>query len=363
MPSPEYSGYAPPPPPSTGYGTNQSSYQPAPGTYTPSYDPYTGAQPKKKSATPFIIIGVVVVLILALCGGTFALANSFLKTTSSTITGGNTTTDDNSSGDTKATSQSLDLKVVYASVEMTFTSLQQANKFSDDSLTGLSYKKKNYIRLNFKEQQTAKRSGYFSYREAFHLILPDKSVISPLKPQEYSSPDQGVSRTNWIDFETNAPVDLTQLTLRLGESDEQQMEFPLKTGADTSKYQPKKVTPNTKFRYATMNWTLKSATQSYYYNGQQAKTGKIYITVELQADNPGENRVYLYNFLRLQSGDTTVAPDYSSDLNDFSSVKPQTTNLQGSATFLIPPSEKYTLQFLASSSGSFDKQAVDFEIK
>src|SRR5439155_500935 len=147
--------------------------------------------------------------------------------------------------------------------------IQQANKFADDAMSGLSYNgNKNYVRINFREQQTSQKSSYFSYRTAFLLILPDKTTASPLKAQEYSGPEGGVVRTNWVDFELNNQVDLSKLSLRLGASDEAQMTFDLKTGADVSKYKSQQVNLNKSFQYAGMNWTLKDATQVYYNNGK-----------------------------------------------------------------------------------------------
>lgn len=360
-----------PPPPSNPYGASTSPNDPYGGTGVPNF---AQAQSKKRSPLLYVIIGIVVVLLLACVGSALALRNAMTGVTGSNtasnstgLLGGsnNSNSNTNTNSNFPSSQQLNNLAIVYSSDQMTFTSLQQADKFSDDSYTSFSsYNKSYYVRLNFKEQQQAKRSSYFSYTSAFHLILPDQSVVAGTKASTFSGPEQDVVRTNWVDFETKKPVDLSKLSIRLGADDEAQMQFPLQSGADVSKYQPKTVTLNKQFQYASMNWTLKDATQSLYADGQQAKNGKVYVTVDLVVDNPTQNSYYLYNFLRLKAGDTVSSTDYSSNLNDFDVIKSGTTNVQGSATFLTPSASTYTLDFLANTTSSYDnwpEKTVDFQ--
>lgn len=320
--------------------------------------PY-GVPAKKKSSMLYIVIGIVLVVLVVCGGGAVAISKAL---------GGSGTKMGSSSGGSSgsgqyASQQKLNLSVVYSSVQFNFTSLQQANKFSDDSYTGLSYNgNKNYVRLNFQEQQTAQKSSYFSYTSTFLLILPDKTTAKALKANEYSGPQAGEVRTNWVDFELNNQVDLNKLSLRLGGSDEAQMTFDLKTGADVSQYKPKQNNLNKPFQYTGMSWTLKDATQSYYYNGKQAKSGKVFIIVDLTGSSPANNgTVYLYSdFVRLQSGATVSAPTYDSNLDDFDVVEPGTSNIQGTAVFETPPSSTYTLQF--ASGKNISPTSVDFSI-
>jgi hypothetical protein len=392
-----YNASAPPPPiglPNSAYGTPpgypSSSYDPYGGAATPPpppADPYSGApqpnpygppppQPgqymppigapnpyaipnKKKSPALYIVLGIVVA-VLVICGGSVWAISKALGTDSKTGTGGS---GGSSSGGQFAAEQKVDLSVIYSSVQFTFTSLQQADKFSDDSLSGLSYSsKKNYVRINFKEQQTSQKSSYFSYRSSFLLVLPDKTTVSPIKSSEYSGPESGVVRTNWVDFELKDQVDLSKLSLRLGASDEAQMTFELKTGADVSKYKPQQVTLNKSFQYAGMDWTLKDATQIYYNNGKQAKNGKVFVLVNLKANNPaGNGSVYLYSgFMRLKSGDTVSAPTYDSNLDDFDIIEDGTSNIQGMAVFETPPASTYTLEF--TSGKNISATSVAFSI-
>lgn len=312
---------------------------------------------KKKSSTLYIVLGIVLA-VLVVCGGSaWAITKAFNPGSSNTGGGGS-----NNSGGQFAASQNVNLQVVYASDQITFTSIKQANKFSDDSFTGLDYENnKNYVRVNFNEKQTSDKTSYFSYSSAFTLILPDQSTAKAIQAEDIEGPQGGVVRTNWVDFELNNQVDLSKLSLRLGGSDEAQMTFPLKTGADVSKYNPQKITPNQAFQYAGMSWTLNDVTQSYYNNGQQAKTGKVIVIVDLTANNNSSSTVYLTdNFIRLQSGTTVTAPNYDSNLTNFDIVDPGTTNIQGTAVFDTPPSSNYTLEF--ASGQNITAQSLNFTI-
>lgn len=288
-------------------------------------------------------------------GGT----NSLLPGGGSSILPGSSNNSNTSAGNT-ADSQTLNLQITYSSDQITVTSLQQADKFSDDSLTSYS-QKPNFVRMNFKEQQQAKQSSYFSYSSAFRLVLPDNTSVAPESSREFSGPQQSVSRSNWIDFPTSARVDLTQLTLQLGTGEEAQMTIPLKDGADLSKYQTKTVQLNKTVTYADAQWTLQNATQSYSFNGKQAAKGKVYLTVQMVANNSTDNELFLSSFVRLKSGTDVSSPEYSSDANNFDIIKPRTTNIQGSETFLTPPNTQYTLDFLSNSTIS--EQTVDFQMQ
>ncbi|HLZ64142.1 MAG TPA: hypothetical protein VKR06_45005 [Ktedonosporobacter sp.] len=363
MPPPPqpYTSYSTPPPPSDPYAppppSDPYASSPIPGSYTPP-------QPKKRSPVAAIIIGVVVVLLVVCGGGTLAAINWAKSLGSNTTSGGGITS---LGGSSAPTSQTLtNLSITYASDQMTFTSLQQASSFTDDTYTTMYGAKGNYVRVNFKEQQTSARSSYFSYTSSFHLLLPDKSVLAPEHAQAFTGPEQAVQRTNWIDFATNSSVDLTQLTLRVGSGEEVQMDIPLKSGADVSKYQPKTANLNKAFHYAGMNWTLVRATQSLSAGGKQATTGNVYMSIDLKADNPTSNEAFIGESFRLKSGSTVISPDYSSNTNNIDLIKPNTTNLQGTLIFLTPPSSTstYTLDLLGSqdSFDPFPETTVDFQI-
>lgn len=349
----------PPPPPTDPYAApapaNPYAAPGQPGQYMP---PPFAPGTNKKSSTLYIVLGIVLAVLVVCGGGTWAITKAFNSGTSGGTGGGGS---NNSSGQFAA-SQNVNLQVVYASDQITITSIKQASKFSDDSFTGLDYENnKNYVRLNFNEKQLSDKTSYFVYDTAFTLILPDQSTAKAIQAEETEGPAGGVVRTNWIDFELDKQVDLSKLTLRLGSSDEAQMTFPLKTGADVSKYNPQKITPNQAFQYASMNWTLNDVTQSYYNNGQQAKSGKVVVIVDLTANNNSNSTIYLDdNFIRLKSGTTVTAPNFDSSLSNFDIVDPGTTNIQGTAVFDTPPSSSYTLEF--ASGQNITAQSLDFTI-
>jgi hypothetical protein len=395
----------PPPPPITNppytsganYNSAYNNYQASPNV-TPR-DPYVNGQPnnipypnqyqgvgtyappakpaKKTSVWVYIGVGLAVLLVLCVGAGIFGIirANQLALKSNSTTSGGSNKTSGGSSttgnGNTSATSVNIsNLSFVYASDQITVTSIQQASKFSDDNLTTYG-QSPNYVRVSFKEQQIAKgdySNSIFLYTEAFHMLYAGGSVIAAENSQEDLGPNQGVVRTNWVDFPASAKVDLNSLTMRVGSSNEQQMDIPLQNNANVSKYQPKTVTLNTKFSYASMNWTLVSATQSLSMGGDQAKSGKVYITVNLKVTNNSSQEFFGTDFTRLKSdGNVTSPDDGNSETTNLDDIQPGTSNAQGSFVFLSPPSSsgKYTLTFAAStdSSSNISQQDVTFQIQ
>lgn len=348
-----------PMPPAVGYGQPANHMSAAgygqPASYAPAYN-YGQPVKNKPPVWLYITIGVAV-LVVVFGGGTLALIGA--------VNGKGSGGSGNSANGNYSSSQSLsNLSIVYASDQITFTSIQQAGSFSDDDMTSFG-DHSNYVRVNFKEQQTSNNSSVFGYDESFRLVLPDHTIVAAQKAADYSGPQQAEARTNWVDFPTSAKVDLSNLTLRLGAQDEAQMDVPLKSGADLSQYQPKTVNPNTQFQYAKLNWTIQSANQSLYFNGQQAKAGQVYITVNLKADNNSTYEVWLFgSFVHLNANGNSIAADLESNTNGFDDMQPGTTNHQGSVTFLTQPSAngQYVLDFLPDKNGDWTEQTVPLQV-
>src|SRR6266700_6135556 len=118
-----------PPPPT--FSPFTSSPPPPPSSYDPyaavlpnaqSQPSYAGFQgygppaPKKKSSTPFVVVGVIVVLLVALIGSVYA----FSKVPGTLTSHGS----NQNGGSTFASSQQLNLSTIYASDQMSFTSIQ-----------------------------------------------------------------------------------------------------------------------------------------------------------------------------------------------------------------------------------------------
>jgi hypothetical protein len=71
----------------------------------------------------------------------------------------------------------------------------------------------------------------------------------------------------------------------MGTASENQMDISLMPTANLSKYQPKTIAPNTMVRYAGLNWTITSVTESLSADNQQAANGQVFIEVTLSATN------------------------------------------------------------------------------
>lgn len=332
---------------------------------------YTAQAPNKSLPLSWVIVGILVVLLIVGYGGFIIVKNSDAPVANNgddTITGaGHSATSSNTHGNGGSSfpvTQTISLSVVYSSVQMDFTKIEQASKFADDDVTTRYTTRPNYVRINFKERNQSKSHAFYSYLAAFHLLLPDNTVEGADAAADHIGPEQSVVRDEWVDFGTSEQVDLSKLTLQLGSESEAQMQFPLKTGADVSKYQPRTATLNKSFNYAHINWTLQRATHSLYFDGQQALTDKVYITVQLVASNYSNYQPVLFDFIRLKYGEDAAPPDNGSDLDNFELVRSGTINAQGSATFLVPvlpASTTYTLQFLSNSN--YTAQSVDFQIQ
>lgn len=351
----------PPPPPDSFISTPQQA--PTPPYYTPPAPGYTSVPsyaraPKRSRGC--LITSVVLLLVLVLGGiGVFFAFRS--HGTSGGNQSGNSAngqqTTPGASGNTAVSSGStpgsggsptssgpvteqLNLMFTYASIEMTITSVQEANSFPDDNSAT-----QGAVRINLNEKNPTPHSGGFLYSDVARLVLPDGTTATTDNAQHDIGPDSSTSRTNWIDFAVpSSNLDLSKLILRMGKATEYQMDISLMPGADLSKYQPKTATPNTTFQYAGLNWTITSATESLSANDQQATAGNVYITVTLKVDNPTSSDFSAYwgDYIRLKSGNTTSAPttDTTLPLNFAAGSTGGTGNVffvmaQGSSSFTL----------------------------
>jgi hypothetical protein len=386
----------PPPPDSLVSSPYQSLYQtpaktppaqptPAPGTYSvPDY-----ARAPRRSRLG-LIVGLVLLLMLVL-GSLAAYALFFNKpnnkqggtnpqhtattgvntpgssnVTATTGTGNSTPGSGNTTPTTVAsttangaTTEQVNLAFTYASIGITVTTVQYAASFPDDSsMSG------GGVRVAFTENNATNGNPNFLYSDVTRLILPDHSSVAPTGESHPISPNAQTQDTNWLDFPVSSqPADLGQLVLQMGNATENQMQISLSPGADLSKYQPKTVTPGTKFQYAGLDWTLKSATESLSVAGRQATTGNVYITVTLGIINPQQidYSAYYGDYARLSVAGTTNAP--TGDSNFPTSVASQAT-ATGTLVFLVPQgSTTYTLVLLATSNPPAQQTTVSFTIQ
>ncbi len=370
---PQQVPYAPP------LQSQSSSYYSSPTQQsTPPLPDYARVQ--KRSPLRRLITSVSILLILALLVGGFLLlrpkSGSNGGNTTSTNPGGQSTSAANetatagsgqnttattSSGSPVTASEQLNLMVTYASIDMTISSVQQANSFPDD--TDIS--QPGVVRVNLQEHNPTTRSGSFLYSDATRLILPDGStIVAPANELHDVGPDASVSRTNWLDFPVSSQVVPNKLVLRLGTPTENQMDIPLSPNANLSQYQPKTVSPNVKFQYAGLNWTVTTATASLSDNATQATKGMRYVVVTLSVDNPTSSdfNAYWGDYIRLKSGSVTNSP--STDTNFPTSFPAGSAGTTGSVIFLMPQdSTSFTLIMLAQSSSPPISQATaNFQI-
>ncbi len=237
--------------------------------------------------------------------------------------------------------------VPYSGVEFTVVDAQQSKAFLDDNSTGTN----GMLRLNIKESNTTSSGANYVYGDAARLILPDKSTVAPANEKQFSGPDAGTTRTNWLDFQVPTSDQISQLTLQLGTDTQAQEDIPLTGNANLSQYQPKTAHPNITTQYAGLNWTVTSVEVALSLNGRQADKGTRYVTMTFKVDNPTAHDFSAYwgDYFRLQSGGTTSAPDGSTNFPiGFPAGSSGTT---GNVTFVMPQgSTAYTLILLGKPS-------------
>jgi hypothetical protein len=359
QPTPEL-GYQPTP--ELGYQPTPGAYQSStPGTYQPPFPSY--ADPTKNSSRSVLRqmgcgLLVVVLIILALCGGSGYLAFNWLKSTPHSSTANHTvsnstTNESQTQGTPKASAPVVTTlhtpEVVYASVQLSITDIQQAASFPEDDSTSTGI-----FRVNLSEKNMSAQASYYFYGDVMLLQLPDGTSVHPSNEQNPTGPAASIARTNWIDFPVSTNVQPAQVTLIIGKSTESQISIPLKPGINLTKYQPKTVTINQRLQpesAATSSWTITNVTTQTSYNNKQATKGNIYIVVALKADNSSSEMIYPFpnDTMRLQSGSTKSQPD-ATTLPD--SIAAGQTNVQGECAFIMPDDNTdFTFTF---SPGSFN---------
>jgi hypothetical protein len=192
--------------------------------------------------------------------------------------------------------------------------------------------------------------------------LPDQSTVQSGNQEQVISPAAQVNRKNWVDFPLDQAVPLNKLTLRVGRPSEHQMNIPLYPGASLTTYQDKVTSPNKTFQYASLAWTLKTATLSYSFADTQAPTNQLYTVVTLAATNSTstnfENEPI--NYIRLQTQGNSIQPD---DNSNFPLSIPAQANGSGTLAFLVPQdATSFTLVFLAQADANISQASVTFQI-
>jgi hypothetical protein len=295
-----------------------------------------------------LVLLVILLLVIGL-PGYFAFRNRIpaLQNTINSVSSGNTGGILATPPLASPTTTQLNETVNYAGVEITILNAQQASSFSDDNNSSTN----ELVRLNLKEI-AGSAVGSFLYSDVMRLVLPDKTTIVPSRAQNDIGPEQGTTRTNWIDFTVATNTKIDQLTLLLGTDKEAQMSVPLSSGANLSAYQLKTTSPNTTTQYAGLTWTVTSVTLAWNYNGHQADKGMRYVVVQFRIDNPTSQQFtsgFPEEYMRLKAGAATSAPAGNTTLP--LTVPANSSGATGVVAFQVPEgSTAYTLILLGKPS-------------
>lgn len=243
--------------------------------------------------------------------------------------------------------------ITYSSVIITLVSAQQASRFADDNSTSSV----GALRLNIHESQSApldtggsRTDPYYGYDKPFHLLLPGGKLISSEGAKNASGPTGKATQDNWIDFSVPTTLPVNQLSLRIGDTNEAQMDVPLRANADLSAYQPQVVHPATRVAYGGMFWTLTTASKQWSDGGKQAGKGQRFLVVAVSVDNPSSSDVNGYppDYLRLRVNGTLIAEANDNLPLGFAAG---TSGSKGLVAFLVPEqSTSFVLVLLGNSS-------------
>ena len=323
-----------------------------------------GYVPRRKSSgcCGCLVLLVILLVVLGL-PGYFAFRNRIpaLQNTINSVSSGNTSGILATPPLASPTTTQLNETVNYAGVDITILNAQQASSFSDDNNSSTN----ELVRLNLNEK-AGSAVGSFLYGDVMRLVLPDKTTIVPSRAQNDIGPEQGTTRTNWIDFTVATNTKIDQLKLLLGTDKEAQMSVPLSSGANLSAYQLKTASPNTSIQYAGLAWTVTSVTLAWNYYGHQADKGMRYVIVQFRIDNPTSNQFtsgFPEEYMRLKSGGATSAPAGNSTLPI--TVPANSSGATGVVAFQVPEGvTAYTLILLGKPNISppISQSTTNFQV-
>jgi len=300
-----------------------------------------------------LVLLVILLVVLGLPG--YIIARNKIPALQRAINSGNSVSSGNTGGIlatpplASPTTTQLNETVNYAGIDITIVNAQQASSFSDDNNSSTN----ELVRLNLQEK-AGSAVGSFLYGDVMRLVLPDKTTIVPSRAQNDIAPEQGTTRTNWIDFTVATNTKIDQLKLLLGTDKEAQMSVPLSSGANLSAYQLKTASPNTSIQYDGLAWTVTSVTLAWNYYGHQADKGMRYVVVQFRIDNPTSQQFtsgFPEEYMRLKAGGATSAPAGNATLPI--TVPANSSGATGVVAFQVPEGvTSYTLILLGKANVS-----------
>lgn len=303
-----------------------------------------------------VIAGLLVLAILVGVG--FAIFKSIGPSFGRNQNGGGSNSNGTVITQPPITTLPINGKVTYAGIDITIINAQQSLAFLDDSGSSQS----GMVRVNLREIGSSSVGG-FGWGETARLILPDKTIVSPVNEQHDINPDAGTTQMNWLDFPVARSISLNQLTLQIGQPNQAQVEVPLTGNADLTQYQSKTVNPNVTTQYAGLTWTITSATLALSAGAQQADKGMRFVTLILKVDNSSSNDFNGFDgdYIRLTAGSATSSP--TSDSNFPTGFSANSTGTTGTLIFAVPEGNtSYTLMLLNTSSTPFNQATVAFQV-
>lgn len=393
------SSFIPPPPPpnpSNPYamGPDTPHYQSGPSHqgYSSPYESGPDYRPPQQQPTPSFaqppqrrgrgnvgVILLLVVLVLGITGyftwnalnsrGTATSGTTTSSSGASTTNGTTATTAGGSSAGTTSDVKTTPINktVTYADDTITILDVKQAKSFTDEKTSG------DMLRIDVKEQ-TGDKAPYFGtygYSSGFHVILPSGDSVQVANIQASDTPipvpAAQISRTNWIDFAVPVTTPIEQITLRLGNPNEHQIDIPLTSSADVSKYQSRTATLNKLIHWGGLNWTLTTASWQLSAQGNQADKDMAYVVLSFKVDSAPAG-----GYLDQAVGDAfRLTADASTTNASKYNTFPQTiaageSGKTGTVGFLVPQdSTKYTLVMPVYDRGgitSTTQITTDFQI-
>jgi hypothetical protein len=288
---------------------------------------------------------VLLLILLVLAGGSFAALGIFGR--------GN-------AAQSAVTSSTVNTVVTYAGVTMTVQKVEQAQNFTDDPNSAVD----GMLRVHLQAQNNTQVPVNLMYNTIARLVVPGGKTLSPTYVKANVGVAPGVTRTAILDFAVPTDTKARLCTLRLGASDEAQLDIPLTPGANMSRYAPTTSrSSGATFQYLGLNWSLVSATSQLSIDGKQASKGMHYVNVTLMVNNtlsqtaiPGS----AFAYMRLKTGSTTATPVATTLPVSFDAGANGKT---GTVTFLVPQNATaYTLILLAQPQSGFDQVTQDFRL-
>ncbi len=295
---------------------------------------------------------LIVLLLLVLVGAAGYLVFSLLSVHVPGLTTGNTT-------QSPITTTPVNETVTYAGVNVTVLNAQQAQNFLTDPNSSTD----GMVRLNIQEQNPTTATIHWLYYDIAQLVLPGGKAVTPVYAKATFGIAPGTTQNGYVDFAVPTTDKIRQLTLRLGATNEAQMDIPLTGNANLSKYAPTSVKPDAQLNYFGLNWTLVSATSQYSIAGQQATKGMRYIVVLLSVNNALSQEAITgspFSYMHLQSGNSTFAPvDTTLPVSFDTGV----TGKSGTVTFLVPQkSAAFTLVLVPQNQSGATQATADFQL-